>query len=71
MSTIAPVTSVRSCDFEDTKICGYTQAKTDNFDWTRANGVTTSQGTGPTNDHTYGTAQGKWFGPFGQGNNLE
>jgi len=30
----------------------------DNFDWTRDNAGTSSFGTGPRNDHTYGTAAG-------------
>ena len=32
----------------------------DNFDWTRDNGGTSSLGTGPRTDHTYGTAAGKF-----------
>ena len=31
----------------------------DNFDWKRDNAGTSSSGTGPKFDHTYGTAQGK------------
>lgn len=46
------------CDFEDSKICGYMQDKSDDFDWTRDNGGTTTQGTGPNADHTYGTKEG-------------
>ncbi|XP_013397768.1 MAM and LDL-receptor class A domain-containing protein 1-like [Lingula anatina] len=54
--------SSRSCDFEDAKICGYTQDKTgDQFDWTRASGATSSGNTGPSNDHTYGTPQGEYM----------
>lgn len=39
-------------------MCGYTQDKTDDFDWTRDNGGTTTRGTGPSADHTYGTKEG-------------
>ena len=46
------------CDFESVTICGYTQDKTDNFDWTRDYGGTTSSGTGPAVDHTYKTKTG-------------
>jgi hypothetical protein len=48
-----------SCDFEDGVLCQYTQDTTDNFDWTRQQRNTASVGSGPTNDHTYGTAQGR------------
>jgi hypothetical protein len=48
-----------NCDFEDPMLCGYTQDTSDQFDWTRQKGHTTSVGTGPTNDHTYGTATGQ------------
>ena len=34
--------------------------KGDNFDWTRDNAGTTSSGTGPKFDHTYGTAAGMY-----------
>ena len=33
----------------------------DDFDWTRQSGSTSSSGTGPTNDHTYGTAKGYYM----------
>ena len=46
------------CDFENPNLCGYTQDKTDNFDWTRAFNGTRSYGTGPSVDHTYGTKAG-------------
>lgn len=49
-----------NCDFETSNICGYTQDKSDDFDWTRASGGTTSAGTGPSSDHTYGTKAGKY-----------
>ncbi|KAH3887675.1 hypothetical protein DPMN_011693 [Dreissena polymorpha] len=41
------------CNF-DTDVCGWTQDTTDNFDWTRYRGSTTTAGTGPTNDHSGG-----------------
>ena len=47
------------CEFETPKICGYTQDSGDDFDWTRGSGNTTSLDTGPSSDHTYGTAAGK------------
>ncbi|XP_033751986.1 MAM and LDL-receptor class A domain-containing protein 1-like [Pecten maximus] len=48
------------CDFE-TSICSWTQDKSDNFDWTRANDHTASYGTGPSRDHTRGTAAGYYM----------
>ena len=47
------------CTFEDPGLCGWANIHGDNFDWTRANGQTGSYGTGPLNDHSYGTKQGK------------
>ncbi|XP_071956926.1 MAM and LDL-receptor class A domain-containing protein 2-like [Antedon mediterranea] len=49
--TVAP--SLIDCDFE-LGICGYTQLKTDDFDWTRQKGSTASSQTGPSTDHTTG-----------------
>lgn len=46
------------CSFEDQKLCGWKNIHGDNFDWTRANGLTASLGTGPSFDHTTGTANG-------------
>ena len=50
------------CDFESPSICGFTQEHggADKFDWSRDNQGTSSVGTGPTVDHTLGTANG-WF----------
>ncbi|XP_072014819.1 MAM and LDL-receptor class A domain-containing protein 2-like [Amphiura filiformis] len=45
------------CTFE-TGLCGYDQANDDDFDWTRKKGSTSSTSTGPTVDHTLGTADG-------------
>ncbi|KAH3887677.1 hypothetical protein DPMN_011695 [Dreissena polymorpha] len=53
-STTAPA----DCTFETINICGYIQDKTDVFDWSFQSGGTATTGTGPTNDHTYGTASG-------------
>nr|XP_054757011.1 MAM and LDL-receptor class A domain-containing protein 1-like [Lytechinus pictus] len=50
-------TSEWDCDFES-DWCGYTQAQDDTFDWTRQSGATTSLDTGPSIDHTTGTATG-------------
>ena len=48
------------CTFDDPGLCGWNNVKSgDNFDWTRANGRTLSSSTGPGNDHTYGTDQGR------------
>ena len=49
------------CDFEDTAICGFTNDKNANLPWSPNNGGTSSFGTGPKNDHTYGTSHGNCF----------
>lgn len=46
------------CTFESPNLCGWTQDTTDQFDWTPKAGHTTSSGTGPSADHTSGTATG-------------
>ena len=46
------------CDFEN-GLCTLKQGSGDTFDWNRARGKTTSIGTGPQTDHTFGTAEGK------------
>ncbi|XP_041467526.1 MAM and LDL-receptor class A domain-containing protein 1-like [Lytechinus variegatus] len=51
--------SVANCDFED-DMCGYEQADDDDFDWTRNQGRTPSDNTGPTYDHTTMTSEG-WY----------
>ena len=58
---ISAQTNSLACDFETSQICGYTQDKTDVFDWTRGSGLTSSGSTGPTNDHTYSTTTGKYM----------
>lgn len=45
------------CSFQ-TGLCGFTQLKTDKFDWTRKKGATSSKSTGPSKDHTTGSAAG-------------
>ena len=50
--------SVAECSFEESDLCGWSNIAGDNFDWTRDNAGTSSLGTGPRIDHTYGTAAG-------------
>jgi len=50
------------CDFENVvDQCNWTQATDDDFDWTRDNGGTPTVNSGPTRDHTYGTAKGYYM----------
>lgn len=60
-STPPPGAGPTKCTFEDVYICNYIQDLTDNFNWTRKSGSTTSSGTGPSADHTYGTAAGHYM----------
>ena len=46
----------RNCTF-DRDLCGFTQAKSDAFDWTRIKGATPTSGSGPSRDHTSGTGE--------------
>ncbi|GFN85246.1 MAM and LDL-receptor class a domain-containing protein 1-like [Plakobranchus ocellatus] len=46
---------IATCDFEK-DLCNYKQESSDAFNWTRHNGRTASSNTGPSVDHTYGTA---------------
>lgn len=56
-SCFAVTRSQFDCDFEN-DLCNWTQDKqTDDFEWLRASGPTSSDGTGPTVDHT--TNKGK------------
>ena len=48
--------SALDCDFEK-DICNWVQDKTDRFDWTRAQGPTSSASTGPIVDHTLGNSK--------------
>ncbi|KAK7098916.1 hypothetical protein V1264_003131 [Littorina saxatilis] len=47
------------CAFEK-NLCTWAQDRSDVFDWTRSQGPTGTTATGPTTDHTYGTANG-WY----------
>ncbi|XP_072046224.1 uncharacterized protein [Amphiura filiformis] len=50
-----------ACNFEDSRICGFTHSVEDDFDWIVKNGSTRSERTGPSSDHTYGTPGGKYI----------
>ncbi|XP_019641851.1 PREDICTED: MAM and LDL-receptor class A domain-containing protein 1-like [Branchiostoma belcheri] len=52
-TTTEAVPSERDCDF-NTDVCGYQQDNTDDFDWARKYGSTSTTGTGPGSDHTTG-----------------
>ena len=52
--------SLQSCDFES-GLCAWSQDHTDDFDWTRDNGGTSSAGTGPSFDHTTQTTRGYYI----------
>lgn len=56
---MTPPPAAKTCNFENTGICGFSQDTADQFDWTRVNGATASSGTGPSVDHTYGTDKGQ------------
>ncbi|XP_033752686.1 MAM and LDL-receptor class A domain-containing protein 2-like [Pecten maximus] len=45
---------IEKCDFEDGEWCGWEQDQTDDFDWSRHSGQTTTGRTGPDFDHTLG-----------------
>ena len=50
---------VGGCNFENGR-CTWTDVQTgDNFDWKTGTGLTSSSGTGPSNDHTLGNSQGE------------
>jgi hypothetical protein len=49
-----------TCNFEK-GLCTWTNSKGDDFDWIQRSGSTNTQGTGPTADHTLGTAQGNIY----------
>ncbi|XP_078056417.1 MAM and LDL-receptor class A domain-containing protein 1 [Mustelus asterias] len=48
------------CNFENGP-CNWQQAKGDDFDWTRNKGQTSTVNTGPSKDHTLGTAEGYYL----------
>ncbi|XP_025084912.1 MAM and LDL-receptor class A domain-containing protein 1-like [Pomacea canaliculata] len=61
---LVPTTALSfTCDFESTsgQLCGFIQDKTDVFDWTLNSGGTSTAGTGPFADHTYGTLAGHYL----------
>ena len=60
-ATAAPGSGPTNCTFEDVYICNYIQDLTDNFNWTRQSGSTSSSNTGPSSDHTYGTSAGHYM----------
>ncbi|KAK3609972.1 hypothetical protein CHS0354_011808 [Potamilus streckersoni] len=52
--------TIFECDFEQNE-CGMKESNTDNFDWIRQKGGTSSTGTGPDTDHTTGTTDGNYI----------
>lgn len=46
-----------ACDFQN-DFCDWTQSTNDNFDWVRAKGGTSTNGTGPRYDHTFASNTG-------------
>ncbi|XP_013409923.1 MAM and LDL-receptor class A domain-containing protein 1 isoform X1 [Lingula anatina] len=64
--TVAPTTTMKpravvlNCDFSK-DLCGFVQSTADNLDWLRRSGSTPSSGTGPTADHTTGSAPGNYL----------
>ncbi|XP_006819777.1 neuropilin-1-like [Saccoglossus kowalevskii] len=57
------------CDFEAGEICGLTQSMDDDFDWELGAGSTPTENTGPSFDHTLGTATGHYL--YIEGSNRE
>jgi len=49
--------STGACNFEK-DFCGWTNVASDDFDWTRHHGTTSSTNTGPPSDHTLRNAKG-------------
>ena len=51
------------CSFEETNppLCGWTNLKNDDFDWSIGQGTTASFKTGPSADHTYNNNKGKYL----------
>ncbi|XP_033751998.1 MAM and LDL-receptor class A domain-containing protein 1-like [Pecten maximus] len=52
--------AIGACNF-DKNLCGWTNAKQDDFDWLRHRGRTASGNTGPSVDHTHGNNQGYYL----------
>ena len=57
-SYIFPCSIAGGCDFEQSK-CTFQNLYDDDIDWVRIQGSSPSGFTGPENDHTLGTAEGK------------
>lgn len=51
---------VERCNFE-LDLCNWIQDDQDNFDWSYGSGVTSTVGTGPSSDHTYGSKIGHYM----------
>ncbi|KAF6018699.1 hypothetical protein EB796_023000 [Bugula neritina] len=49
------------CTFESPVLCNFKQDATDDFDWSQRSGSTSTSGTGPTDDHTYGSPVGAYI----------
>lgn len=51
------------CSFEETSppLCGWTNLRNDDFDWSIGQGATASVKTGPAADHTYNNNKGKYL----------
>jgi hypothetical protein len=57
----AKCSSYNQCSFE-TNMCGYVNVnQNDSFDWTPGKGETLSSNTGPPNDHTIGSPEGRYL----------
>ena len=56
-----PCNPFGDCNFETGDMCTWKNAEgaVDDFDWTRQQGATLSDNTGPSVDHTLGSAYGK------------
>ncbi|XP_035678932.1 uncharacterized protein LOC118417473 [Branchiostoma floridae] len=60
IATLTPSPGAFDCDFE-ADFCGWTQDRSDNFNWTRQAGASESSGTGPSFDHTMGNETGTGY----------
>jgi len=58
--TSAKCSAYNMCDFEY-GLCGWNQLTSDTFDWQRHRGPTNTYGTGPSQDHTSGSASGYYL----------
>ena len=54
----AATAQLTECDFEQ-DLCGWSQDDSDDLDWARNQGQTSTGGTGPKTDHTLQTIAGK------------